>query len=64
MLLNSGAGQPYISTISLFAWVHCRNKEGEVYVLECPRKGTVKIVPFQKGTKETKGSDAGESCLV
>jgi hypothetical protein len=64
VLLNGGAGQPYIGTISQFAWVHCKNKGGEVYVLECPRKGTVKIVPFRKETKETNGIDAGESCFV
>jgi hypothetical protein len=63
MLHNRGAGQPHISTISQFAWVHCRNKDGVLYVLECPRKGTVKIVPFQKETKATNGTDTGELYL-
>ena len=64
MLLNGGAGQPHIGTISQFSWVHCRNKGGEVYVLECPRKGTLKIIPFQKKSKETDGTDASESYFV
>lgn len=63
-LLNRGAGQPYIGTISQFAWVHCRNKEGDVYVLECPRKGTLKVMPFRKKTKALNRTDAGESCFV
>jgi len=58
VLLNGGSGQPHIGTISQFAWVHCRNKDGEVYVLECPRKGTLKIVPLRKETKVTNGADA------
>jgi ATP-dependent helicase IRC3 len=42
-LVYQCSGAPHIAKISRFAWVGCG---GDVYVLECLGKGTIRIEPF------------------
>lgn len=50
---------PYIKSLSLYAWVHCKMKDGlEVYILECQGKGTIRVTEVQRKST-SRGCDEG-----